>query len=114
MAALPQEQITPTVDADDLQALHQLVEKFDRNQLIWSSGYLAGLAGSTAPAGNTAPAIAAPESAPATETWHVFYATETGNSKTVAEQVVQQANTLGLATELHDLSTTPPENPEDD
>ena len=102
MAALPQQQITPTVGADDLQALHQLVEKFDRNQLIWSSGYLAGLAG------NTAPAIAVPQSAPATDTWHVFYATETGNSKDVAEQLTRQANAAGLATELHDLSNTRP------
>lgn len=102
MAALPQEQITPTVGADDLRALRQLVEKFDRHQLIWSSGYLAGLAGSTAPA------IAVPESAPTTVTWHVFYATETGNSKAVAEQLAQQAGTAGLAMELHDLSNTRP------
>lgn len=102
MAALPQQQITPTVGADELQALHQLVEKFDRNQLIWSSGYLAGLAG------NTAPAAVVPQSAPATDTWHVFYATETGNSKDVAEQLTRQANAAGLATELHDLGNTRP------
>lgn len=102
MAALPQQQITPAVGADDLQALHQLVEKFDRNQLIWSSGYLAGLAG------NTAPAAAVPHAAPAADTWHVFYATETGNSKNVAEQLARTANAAGLATELHDLSNTRP------
>jgi len=102
MAALPQEIQAPTVNADDLQALRQVVEKFDRSQLIWTSGYLAGLAG------NTAPLAAVPSVAPGTETWHVFYATETGNSRDVAEQLVQQAQAAGCATELHDLSNTRP------
>ena len=102
MAAVPQQPVTPTVDADDLQALQRLVEKFDRNQLIWSSGYLAGLAG------NTAPAATVPAAEDTTETWHVFYATETGNSRTVAEQLAQQANAAGFATEIHDLANTRP------
>lgn len=106
MAALPQQQITPTVGADDLQALHRLVDKFDRHQLIWSSGYLAGLAGNTAPS-IAVPAVT-PEVSAATDTWHVFYATETGNSKSVAEQLTRKANATGLATELHDLSNTRP------
>lgn len=102
MAALPQEIQIPTVSADDLQALRQVVEKFDRSQLIWSSGYLAGLAG------NTAPLAAVPNVAPTTDTWHVFYATETGNSRAVAEQVVQRAKAAGCPAELHDLNATRP------
>lgn len=102
MAAVPLQPVTPTVDADDLQALQRLVEKFDRNQLIWSSGYLAGLAGSTAPAASV------PAAEAATETWHVFYATETGNSRSIAEKLVQQASADGFTTKLHDLSSTRP------
>ncbi len=49
MASNPQDAIAPTVSAKDLTALQQVVAHFDREQLIWSSGYLAGLAGSTAP-----------------------------------------------------------------
>ena len=49
MASNPQEAIAPTVSAEDLTALQRAVANFDREQLIWSSGYLAGMAGSTAP-----------------------------------------------------------------
>ena len=100
MAANPQPQISPTVSTEDLVALQQVVERFDRTQLIWSSGYLAGLAGSTAPV-----AVA---TEPTADTWHVFYATETGNSRQVAQQLVNNAEAAGLRTELHDLRDTRP------
>lgn len=102
MAAVAKEHIAPTVSADDLTALHQVVEHFDRTQLIWSSGYLAGLAGSTAPV------AAVPVPAPATETWHIFFATETGNSRQVAADLAERASLNGVTTELHDLSQTRP------
>jgi sulfite reductase (NADPH) flavoprotein alpha-component len=102
VAAVPQEQVTPTVSAEDLSALQQAVVKFDRTQLIWSSGYLAGLAGSTAPA---AP-LPVPDSG--ADPWHVFYATETGNSRQVAEELATRASAAGVAAELHDLSNTRP------
>ena len=100
MAAIPQQQISPTVSAEDLSALQRVVERFDRTQLIWSSGYLAGLAGSTAPV-----AVA---DEPTVDTWHVFYATETGNSRQVAQQLVNNAETAGQRARLHDLRDTRP------
>jgi sulfite reductase (NADPH) flavoprotein alpha-component len=100
VAANPQTQVSPTVSTEDLAALQQVVERFDRTQLIWSSGYLAGLAGSTAPA------VVAQE--PTLDTWHVFYATETGNSRQIAQQLVNDAAAAGLRTELHDLRDTRP------
>ncbi len=57
MASNPQDAIAATVSADDLTALRQAVVHFDREQLIWSSGFLAGLAGSAA-------AVAAPRGSP--------------------------------------------------
>jgi len=100
LAANPQQQISPTVSTEDLAALQQIVERFDRTQLIWSSGYLAGLAGSTAPI-----AVA---SEPAPDTWHIFFATETGNSREIAQQLASSAKAVGLHTELHDLRDTRP------
>lgn len=102
MAAVPQEPITPTVSAQDLSALQNAVVHFDRTQLIWSSGYLAGLASSTAPVS------AVPASAPDTETWHIFFATETGNSRHVAEDLARAAAAVGLPTQLQDLATARP------
>jgi len=100
VAANPQPQISPTVSTEDLAALQQVVERFDRTQLIWSSGFLAGLAGSTAPV--------AISDEPTPETWHVFFATETGNSREIAQQLANSSKTAGLKTELHDLRDTRP------
>ncbi len=104
MAANPQDFIAPALDAADLSALQQTVAHFDREQLIWGSGYLAGLAGRVAPVVHPLEATA-DESA---DIWHIFYATETGNSRRVAEALATEAGATGLATELHDLSITRP------
>ena len=104
MAANPQDIIAPALDAADLSALQQTVSRFDREQLIWGSGYLAGLAGpitSVLPP----PGVRADASV---DTWHIFYATETGNSRSVAEGLAKDADAVGLAAELHDLSNTRP------
>ena len=54
MAAIAKEHVAPIVCSDDVTALHRVVENFDKNQLIWCSGYLAGLSGAIAPSA-TAP-----------------------------------------------------------
>ena len=108
MAANPQPIVTPTIGADQLTALQSAVANFDREQLIWSSGYLAGMAGSSAPAAPFETLQPAAAEDVAAQTWHVFYATETGNSKSVAEGVVGNARAAGLTAELHDLSNTRP------
>lgn len=108
MASVPQEVIAPTVSASDLTALQQAVAHFDREQLIWSSGFLAGMAGSTAPRAGVElnyPVTAAKSTA---EPWQIFYATETGHSRQVAEQVAANASAVGLSAELHDLRNTRP------
>jgi len=101
VAAVPQEVIAPTVSAEDLMALQRTVVSFDREQLIWSSGFLAGLAGSAQPVQQIPDSIlsAAPESA----TWTIFYASETGNSRRVAEKLADQSKQAGLAVKLQDL-----------
>ena len=112
MASVPQDAIAPTVSAEDLTALQQTVAHFDREQLIWSSGFLAGLAGSTAPQaflGDIRSAAAANVAVSTqADTWHVFYATETGNSRRVAEQLAANAAAVGLQTEVQDLRDVRP------
>ncbi len=105
MASVPQQIISPavTVGADELSALHSTVVGFDRDQLIWSSGYLAGLAGSQAQAvasPSNAPAIV---SAPSDDSWTIFYATETGNSRDIAENLAAESKAAGIAVEVQDL-----------
>jgi len=107
VAANPQDVIAPVLDATDLSALQQTVARFDREQLIWGSGYLAGLAGSVARGEPVAPQLAG-QADTSTEAWHIFYATETGNSRSVAENLAKDAAAVGLAAELHDLSNTRP------
>jgi sulfite reductase (NADPH) flavoprotein alpha-component len=108
VAANPQDVIAPALDAADLSALQQTVARFDREQLIWGSGYLAGLAGRVEPVAPPPGVQADALAHTSTNTWHIFYATETGNSRNVAENLAKDAGVIGLATELHDLSNTRP------
>ena len=75
-----------------------VVADFDHDQLLWSSGYLAGLARAADPH-----RLPHPAAAPAADRWTVFYATETGNSRRVAQALADRARDAGLAVELQDL-----------
>ena len=101
MASVPQEVIAPTVSAEHLTALQNTVVGFDREQLIWTSGFLAGLAGAAAPAVAVPPAI--PLELPQAQVWTIFYATETGNSRRIAEKLREDSKLAGLAVDLRDL-----------
>jgi sulfite reductase (NADPH) flavoprotein alpha-component len=82
-----------------VDTLRSTVAAYDREQLLWSSGYLAGLA-----AGPTALQQPATKQLLATDSrWFVFYATETGNSRHIAGTLADRARQVGLAVELHDL-----------
>lgn len=76
------------------QQLHQLLETFNEQQAFWLSGYLAA---GKLPAKNTVTSNAAARTL-------IAYGTETGNSKTLAEQLAQRlgeqqvsARTVSLA-----------------
>ena len=100
MAAVPNPKIEPLLTGDSLHSLRSVVADFDYEQLLWSSGYLAGLARATATA--AVPAVQ-PAAEAGAESWTVFYATETGNSRRIAESLVQRAGESGLAVQLQDL-----------
>jgi sulfite reductase (NADPH) flavoprotein alpha-component len=61
-----------------LEALQQIIPQYSREELLWISGYLAGIAGSQA--GTSAPAVL-------NDHISIVYGTETGNSKKVAAQL---------------------------
>ncbi len=98
MATPARQAVLPPLDADSVESLRAAVESFDRDALLWSSGYLAGIAAGAAQAG---PADAG--AAPVATAWSVFYATETGNSRRVAEALAARARESGLAVQVHDL-----------
>ena len=101
MATVPQTSALPPVEADSLKALRSVVAGYDKEQLLWSSGYLAGMAAGGV-ADSLSPVIQ-PVASPATSTWSIFFATETGSSRRVAESLAEQYREAGLVVELHDL-----------
>ncbi|MFK8013902.1 MAG: sulfite reductase flavoprotein subunit alpha [Gammaproteobacteria bacterium] len=80
-------------------AFHQLqsVSKgLNHDELLWASGYLAGQAAA-------ATALPAPDNAADNPPLSVFYATETGNSRRVAEELVSAAASRGLRAQAYDV-----------
>src|SRR5690606_26731374 len=102
MSAVRADAVPPSVPAETLKRLDEVVGHLDREQLIWTSGYLAGLAAGRAAAANAAAPAPQQHDAPAAR-WTIFYATETGNSRRVAQSVEQRLNHIGVATQLVDL-----------
>jgi sulfite reductase (NADPH) flavoprotein alpha-component len=85
--------LTVPVDEHQLRALQVALKDMSPTQIAWVSGYLAGLSG------QTLPASAEPE---ALETLTILYGSQTGNAKTVAEQLGERA--LGQGMEIRVLS----------
>ncbi|MCG5499777.1 assimilatory sulfite reductase (NADPH) flavoprotein subunit [Ectothiorhodospira lacustris] len=89
-----------------LQAeLDRLVARLDAPELLWASGYFAGLA--------SAGGQALPQSVPANEadaaaTLTLWYGTETGNGRGVAERLAAQARAQGWAVDLASLADIQP------
>ena len=91
----------PPIQADSLDALQSAVAGYDREQLRWSSGYLAGMA-AVRLAEQRSPAIQ-PVAPTAASIWSIFFATETGSSRRIAELLAERSRDAGLVVELHDL-----------
>jgi sulfite reductase (NADPH) flavoprotein alpha-component len=92
----------PPVSRVALSQLASAVAGFDREQLLWSSGYLAGLAERSAHAiaeGSTAQRAEQTVSASSELICTVFYATETGHSRRLAEQYIANAESRGVLLE---------------
>ncbi len=111
MSSVPQTAVTMPLADDSRRQLDAAVTGLDRDQLLWTSGYLAGLAANAeAAAVSVALPSEATSEAPAESRWHVLYATETGNSRRVATELAARAQEAGLAVELADLRDIRPKS----
>ncbi|AJW64812.1 Sulfite reductase (NADPH) flavoprotein alpha-component [Elizabethkingia miricola] len=92
-----------------LKVLKEISSGFSRDEAIWASGYLAGLAGTSA---------AAVTDLPPQQTTHTIavkkitlvYGTETGNSKKLATELAGVAKKKGIQVRLGDLSQYKPKD----
>jgi sulfite reductase (NADPH) flavoprotein alpha-component len=77
--------------------LESLSSEFDQSGLLWTSGYLAGLAA----AQGKAPAVFLPAAVPdEQQCMTILYGSQTGNAKRVAEQLVERVEGAGLKVRL--------------
>ena len=90
--------IVPAPQQELEQALSQWARELEAPQLQWASGYLAGMAAARLEAGETS-AKAAPE-AVAQPTLTIWYGSETGNGRGVAQRLAQEAEDHGFAVEI--------------
>lgn len=80
-----------------LKQLHQLLEGYSHEELIWINGYLSGIVAGRKPNGHeTKPA--------AVKKISLVFGTETGNSKRLATQLAGVAKKKGVHVKLTDLS----------
>jgi len=90
--------ISPAIQQDLEQQLGGWARALDSDQLHWASGYLAGLAAARGAAA-TASTAGAADSAP-TPGVTIWYGSETGNGRGVAERLARDAESRGFAVEL--------------
>ncbi|WP_083250498.1 diflavin oxidoreductase [Acidihalobacter aeolianus] len=93
---MPQRISAPLLNERQFQDLRRLADALNPEQLLWASGYLAGLQGSTS---------ALPATQPATESVRlaVLYGSQTGTAAALAERVARRASALGFAAEALDM-----------
>ncbi|XJR87847.1 sulfite reductase flavoprotein subunit alpha [Elizabethkingia anophelis] len=85
-----------------LQVLKEISSGFSRDEAIWASGYLAGLAGTSVAVADLPPQLNTHTTAVKKIT--LVYGTETGNSKKLATELAGVAKKKGIQVKLGDLS----------
>ncbi len=80
--------------------LKELQDSLNAEQTVWLAGYVNGLVGQGGQAANV----------PQAGKLKVFFATETGNAKMIAAQLVKQAKQAGLSAQAAAIKTTSPED----
>src|SRR5690606_31022369 len=101
MSAVRADAVPPSIPTETIKRLDEVVGDLDREQMIWTSGYLAGLAAGRSAVGAAAPAPLQRDEPAAP--WTIFYATETGNSRRIAQSVDERLRQAGASTQLVDL-----------
>src|SRR5690606_9076421 len=104
VAAQPRDAFITAVPPETLDALDAVAAPLSREQLLWASGYLAGIAAARAGRTPASARAAAPAAATAdAPRWLILYGTETGNSRRIAQALERQMTEAGVAVEVHDL-----------
>ena len=96
----------PLNDAQ-LSKLNQALGELQPNQLIWVSGYLAGLAQS----GSAAPSAPVASN---TQALTILYGSQSGNAKKVATELAKQAEAKGLPVKLSNMGSYKPKQLKDE
>ncbi|MDV2447002.1 sulfite reductase [Elizabethkingia anophelis] len=91
-----------------LKVLKEISSGFSRDEAIWASGYLAGLAGTSAAVADLPPQLTTHTTAVKKIT--LVYGTETGNSKKLAIELAGVAKKKGIQVKLGDLSQYKPKD----
>jgi sulfite reductase (NADPH) flavoprotein alpha-component len=105
MSAVAKEVTKPLLPRENLDALNSAAGELSRDQLLWASGYLAGLANLGDDSAATLRDPQARENpASVEERWTILYATETGNSRRIAMQLEATAQAAGLTTRVVDIA----------
>ncbi|MCP1252858.1 MULTISPECIES: diflavin oxidoreductase [Elizabethkingia] len=91
-----------------LKVLKEISSGFSRDEAIWASGYLAGLAGTSAAVADLPPQQTTHTTAVKKIT--LVYGTETGNSKKLATELAGVAKKKGIQVKLGDLSQYKPKD----
>ncbi|MEX2500320.1 MAG: assimilatory sulfite reductase (NADPH) flavoprotein subunit [Wenzhouxiangellaceae bacterium] len=98
--------ISPAPRQELEHQLGQWARGLDEAQLQWASGYLAGLAAARAEVGASTAGVA-PEAA-AQPTLTIWYGSETGNGRGVAQRLADEAEAKGFAVELASVADIQP------
>lgn len=88
------------------QQLNAAVSGLDSTQLLWASGYLAGLA----QAGQLSAAPVAQPEAATNKSVTILYGSQTGNAKSLAEQYLEKAKADGINARLLNMADYKPKN----
>ncbi|MEJ2633242.1 MAG: assimilatory sulfite reductase (NADPH) flavoprotein subunit [Acidihalobacter sp.] len=93
---LPRRVPAPVLDEGQFHELRRFADALSPEQLLWASGYLAGLQGA---------GVAAPAAEPVAEAVRivVLYGSQTGTGAALAERVAERARTLGFEAETLDM-----------
>lgn len=91
-----------------LNALKEISGGFSRDEAVWASGFLAGLAGFSSSAGSFSPEVNSETTSPKKIT--LAYGTETGNSKKLAVELAGIFKKKGVQVKLADLSQYKPKD----
>lgn len=83
-----------------LKKLHELIDSYSKEELIWINGYLAGLVANGHSNGAASGAVLPPSKTVSTKKITLAFGTETGNAKRLAAQLAAVAKKKGVNAKL--------------